>query len=50
MRPLAGWCSYRTPIKGLYLCGPGTHPGGYVAGAAGANAARVILQDARRSG
>ena len=49
MRPLAGWSSYRTPINGLYMCGPGTHPGGYIAGAAGANAARVILQDTRRS-
>lgn len=49
MRPLAGWSSYRTPVEGLYLCGPGTHPGGYIAGAAGANAARVILQDARRT-
>ena len=28
MRPVAGWAKYRTPIKGLYLCGSGTHPGG----------------------
>jgi phytoene dehydrogenase-like protein len=48
MRPVAGWAHYRMPIKGLYLCGPGTHPGGGIAGAAGAHAARVILRDFRR--
>jgi phytoene dehydrogenase-like protein len=48
MRPLPGWARYRTPIAGLYLCGPGTHPGGGVAGAAGANAAREIIADLRR--
>src|SRR6185295_4707485 len=30
MRPLLGWSQYRTPIRGLYLCGAGTHPGGGV--------------------
>jgi phytoene dehydrogenase-like protein len=45
MRPLAGWARYRTPIKGLYLCGSGAHPGGGVMGAAGHNAAREILRD-----
>ncbi len=35
MRPLAGWAKYRTPIKGLYLCGSGAHPGGGVMGAPG---------------
>jgi len=45
MRPVPGWSRYRTPIPGLYLCGPGTHPGGGIAGAAGRNAARVILKD-----
>lgn len=45
MRPLAGWAKYRTPIKNLYLCGSGTHPGGGVMGAPGHNAAREILQD-----
>ena len=49
MRPIPGWASYRTPIAGLYLCGPGTHPGGSIAGAAGANAARVILRELRRA-
>lgn len=48
MRPLPDRSSYRTPIAGLYLCGPGTHPGGAIAGAAGANAARVMLSDGRR--
>ena len=33
MRPLLDWAQYRTPVKGLYLCGSGTHPGGGVTGA-----------------
>jgi phytoene dehydrogenase-like protein len=45
MRPLAGWARYRTPIRGLYLCGSGAHPGGGVMGAPGHNAAREILKD-----
>jgi phytoene dehydrogenase-like protein len=45
MRPLAGWAQYRTPIRGLYLCGSGTHPGGGVTGVPGYNAARKILRD-----
>jgi phytoene dehydrogenase-like protein len=44
-RPLIGWAQYRTPIKGLYLCGAGTHPGGGITGQSGANAAREIIQD-----
>jgi len=44
-RPLIGWAQYRTPIKGLYLCGAGTHPGGGVTGLPGANAAREIIKD-----
>jgi phytoene dehydrogenase-like protein len=44
-RPLIGWAQYRTPIKGLYLCGAGTHPGGGVTGAPGANASREIVKD-----
>ncbi|MFQ5877456.1 MAG: phytoene desaturase family protein [Acidobacteriota bacterium] len=47
MRPILGWARYRTPIEGLYLCGAGTHPGGGVTGAPGANAAREILKDRR---
>lgn len=43
MRPVPGWSRYRTPIEGLYLCGAGTHPGGGIPGAAGRNAARVIV-------
>jgi phytoene dehydrogenase-like protein len=43
MRPLAGWARYRTPVRGLYLCGSGAHPGGGVMGAPGYNAAREIL-------
>lgn len=45
MRPVAGWANYRTPIRNLYLCGSGTHPGGGVMGAPGYNAAREILKD-----
>jgi phytoene dehydrogenase-like protein len=45
LRPVAGWARYRTPVRGLYLCGAGTHPGGGVMGAAGHNAAREILKD-----
>jgi phytoene dehydrogenase-like protein len=43
LRPVVGWAGYATPIKGLYLCGAAAHPGGGVIGAAGWNAARVIL-------
>jgi phytoene dehydrogenase-like protein len=46
MRPVAGYADYRTPIRGLYLCGAATHPGGGVMGACGYNAAREILKDA----
>jgi phytoene dehydrogenase-like protein len=47
MRPLLGWARYRTPVKNLYLCGSGTHPGNGITGASGANAAREILRDLR---
>ena len=47
-RPIIGWAQYRTPLKGLYLCGAGTHPGGGVTGAPGANAAREIIKDMKR--
>jgi phytoene dehydrogenase-like protein len=45
MRPVPGYADYRTPIKGLYMCGAATHPGGGVMGACGYNAAREILRD-----
>ncbi|HEX6155735.1 MAG TPA: NAD(P)/FAD-dependent oxidoreductase [Burkholderiales bacterium] len=44
MRPLPGLARYRTPIEGLWLCGPAMHPGAGVAGAAGFNCAREILR------
>jgi len=43
-RPLPGWSDYRTPIRGLWLCGAGTHPGGEVSGAPGHNAAHALLE------
>jgi phytoene dehydrogenase-like protein len=49
MRPIRGWADYRTPIRQLYLCGAGTHPGGGVTGANGRNAAREVIRDRRRS-
>jgi len=44
-RPVLGHAAYRSPIRNLYMCGSGTHPGGGVTGAPGHNAARVILAD-----
>ena len=44
MRPLPGWADHHTPIRGLYLCGAASHPGGGVMGACGRNAAREILR------
>jgi phytoene dehydrogenase-like protein len=43
LRPVPGFAGYRTPIRGLFLCGAAAHPGGGVIGAAGWNAARTIL-------
>jgi phytoene dehydrogenase-like protein len=49
-RPMLGHADYRGPLKGLYMCGSGTHPGGGVTGLPGHNAAREILRDfGRRS-
>jgi len=45
MRPLPELAQYRTPIQGLWLCGPATHPGGGIAGAAGYNCAQAILRE-----
>jgi phytoene dehydrogenase-like protein len=47
MRPAAGYANYRTPIRGLYLCGAAAHPGGGVMGACGYNAAREMLRDGK---
>jgi phytoene dehydrogenase-like protein len=44
-RPLLGHADYRGPVKGLYLCGAGAHPGGGVTGARGHNCAREVLRD-----
>jgi phytoene dehydrogenase-like protein len=44
MRPLLDWARYRTPIRNLYLCGSGTHPGAGLTGGSGANAAREIVK------
>jgi phytoene dehydrogenase-like protein len=44
-RPMLGYADYRGPIRGLYLCGSGAHPGGGVTGAPGHNAARAIVAD-----
>jgi len=46
-RPMLGHADYRGPLKGLYHCGSGAHPGGGVTGAPGHNAARTILGDHR---
>ena len=47
LRPVRGWADYRTPVRGLCLCGAGTHPGGGVTGANGRNCAREIIRDHR---
>ena len=47
MRPVPGWARYATPVRGLYLCGAGAHPGGGVTGAPGYNAAHRVLADLR---
>ena len=46
-RPIVGWSDYRTPVRNLYLCGSGAHPGGSVSGAPGHNAAHEIIKDWR---
>jgi phytoene dehydrogenase-like protein len=46
-RPMLGHADYRGPLKGLYHCGSGAHPGGGITGAPGHNAAQVILRDHR---
>ena len=44
-RPILNYGDYRGPLKSLYMCGSGTHPGGGVTGLPGRNAAREILKD-----
>jgi phytoene dehydrogenase-like protein len=46
-RPMIGAAAYRMPLKGLYLCGSGAHPGGGVTGAPGHNAAHAVISDRR---
>jgi phytoene dehydrogenase-like protein len=47
MRPVLDWARYKTPIRGLFLCSSGTHPGNGLTGASGANAAREIIHALR---
>lgn len=46
VRPAPGVAQYRAPVRGIYLCGAGCHPGGGVMGIAGRNAARQVLREA----
>ena len=48
-RPIPGYAQYRAPVRGMYMCGSSTHPGGGVMGAPGANAAGAILRDLGRA-
>lgn len=48
LRPAPGVVRYKTPIRGYYLCGSGTHPGGGISGASGRLAALEILRDLKR--
>jgi len=47
MRPVMDWARYQTPVRGLFLCGSGTHPGNGLTGASGANAAKEIIHELR---
>lgn len=47
MRPVLDWARYQTPVKGLFLCSNGTHPGNGLTGASGANAAKEIIHELR---
>ena len=48
MRPQLGYERYATPIQGLFLCGAGTHPGGFMTGTSGRLAARAVLETTSR--
>src|SRR5690606_6081429 len=50
VRPVVGAAQYRMPLDGLWLCGAGAHPGGGISGAAGRNAARMILDETASCG
>jgi phytoene dehydrogenase-like protein len=50
LRPAPGWAQYRTPVRNLYLCGSGSHPGGGIMGAPGKNGALAVLEDWKRVG
>jgi phytoene dehydrogenase-like protein len=45
LRPAPQWSRYRTPIRGLYQCGSGTHPGGGIMGGSGRLAALAAIRD-----
>jgi phytoene dehydrogenase-like protein len=47
LRPAPGWANFRTPVRGFYQCGSGTHPGGGIMGASGRLAALAVLGDGR---
>ena len=48
MRPVPAYARYATPLRALYLCGAGTHPGGGITAGSGQNAAREIVKDLKR--
>ncbi|MGC1394699.1 MAG: NAD(P)/FAD-dependent oxidoreductase, partial [Coleofasciculaceae cyanobacterium] len=50
LRPFLGMANYKTHLKGLYLTGASTHPGGGIMGASGRNAARIVLEDLEGKG
>ena len=47
MRPVLDWARYKTPVRGLFMCSNGTHPGNGLTGASGANAAKEIIHELR---
>jgi phytoene dehydrogenase-like protein len=49
MRPTSGYADYRMPVRNLFLCGSGAHPGGGVSGCPGHNAAREIIKDLKKN-
>jgi phytoene dehydrogenase-like protein len=45
LRPAAGWARYRTPVKDLWMCGSGVHPGGGIMGSPGELCAKTMLRE-----